>query len=91
MSLILALPSNACKEFLGKKIGDRVVDNWGADVSCTSLCGGSFIRRHERIKSCFSSLATYYGMDYICEPQSSQLTSHKGPSIRSRLTRSGKA
>ena len=26
MSLILALPSNSCKEFLGQKIGDRVVD-----------------------------------------------------------------
>ena len=70
MSLILALPSNACREFLGQKIGDRVVDKWGAEVSCATLPGGSFIRRHDRIKSCVSSLATYCGMDFICEPQS---------------------
>ena len=70
MSLILALPSNSCKEFLGQKIGDRVVDNWGAEVSYATVPGGSFIRRHDRIKSCISSLTTYCGMDFICEPQS---------------------
>ena len=41
MSLILALPSNACREFLGKKIGDRIADKWGAEVSFATLPGGS--------------------------------------------------
>ena len=66
----LALPSNSCKEFMGQKIGDRVVDKWGAEVSCAKFPEGSFIRRHDRIKLCISSLATYCGMDFICEPQS---------------------
>ena len=70
MSLILALPSNSCKEFLGQKIGDRVVDKWGAEVSCATVPRGSFIRRQDRIKSCISLLATYCGIDFICEPQS---------------------
>ena len=67
MSLILALPSNSCKEFLGQKIGDRVVDKWGAELLCAKVPGGSFIRRHNRIKSCISSLTTYCGMDFINE------------------------
>ena len=75
MCLILALPSNACKPFLGQKIGDRVVDKWGADVSCAILPGGSFIRRHDKVKSCLSSLATYCGLEYVCEPQST-FTAH---------------
>ena len=91
MSLILALPSNSCKEFLGQKIGDRVVDKWGAELLCAKVPGGSFIRRHDRIKLCISLLATYCGMDFICEPQSI-FTAHiqQCHSIRSRPTRSGR-
>ena len=75
MCLILALPSNVCKPLLGQRIGDRMVDKWGAEVSCAILPGGSFIRRHDKIKSCISSLATYCGLEYVCEPQS-QFTAH---------------
>ena len=75
MCLSLALPSNACKPLLGQKIGDRIVDRWGAEVSCAVLPGGSFIRRHDKIKSCVSSLATYCGLEYVCEPQST-FTAH---------------
>ena len=70
MCLILALSSITCKGFMGQKIEDRVVDKWGAEVTCTTLLGGGFIRRHDKIKSSRSSLTTFCGPDYICKPQS---------------------
>ena len=55
---------------MGQKIGDRGVDKWGAEDTCTTLPGGGFIRHHDRIKSSISSLTTFCGIDYICEPKS---------------------
>ena len=64
-----------CREVLGRKIGNRVVDKWGTEVLCAILPGGGFIRRHDSIKGCISSLATYCGLEFTCEP-SSIFTAH---------------
>ena len=69
MCLTLALPSIVCKDLRGQKIGGRTVDKWGAEVVCAVLPGGSWTRRHDKVKSCLSSLATYCGLEYLCEPQ----------------------
>ena len=70
--LVLSIPPNCCKDprHLGQPIGDRHVDLWGADVLCARLPGGSWTRRHDRIKACLSSLAVYCGVTFVCEPYS---------------------
>ena len=57
--LLLGLPSNSCRDerHLGQPIGDRYVELFGCEVLCATLPGGSWTKRHDRIKSCISSLA----------------------------------
>ena len=72
LCLLLSLPSNACKSSrnLGQPIGNRFVDIYGCEVLCATLPGGSWTRRHDRVKACLSSLAVYCGLGFVCEPYS---------------------
>ena len=72
LCLLLSLPSNSCRDLrnLGKPIGDRFVDLYGCQVLCATLPGGSWTRRHDRVKSRLSSLAVYCGQGFVCEPYS---------------------
>ena len=72
LCLILSLPSNACisTRNLGQPIGNRFVDLYGCEVLCATLPGGSWTRRHDRVKVCLSSLAVYCGLGFVCEPYS---------------------
>ena len=68
MCLLLALTSIQCKELLGLPVGDRQVDLFGSEVLCANLPGGSWMRRHDCIKGCISSLCVYAGANFVCEP-----------------------
>ena len=70
LCLVLGLPSNTCSDNrnLGQPIGDRYVDLYGAEVLCATLPGGSWTRRHDRVKAAFSSMALYCGVNFVCEP-----------------------
>ena len=70
LCLLLSLPSNACTRSFGQPIGQRFVDLYGREVLCATLPGGSWTRRHDRVKSCLSSLAVYRGLGFVCEPYS---------------------
>ena len=72
LCLLLGLPSNSCRDLrhLGKPIGTRYVDLHGCEVLCATLPGGSWTRRHDRIKACLSALAVYCGLGFVCEPHS---------------------
>ena len=72
MCLLLGLPSTSCcdERRLGQPIGNRFVDMYGCEVLCANLPGGSWTKRHDRIKSCLSSLALYCGVSFVCEPYS---------------------
>ena len=72
LCLLLSLPSNACTSArnLGQPIGNRYVDIYGCEVLCATLPGGSWTRRHDRVKACLSSLAVYCGLGFVCEPYS---------------------
>ena len=68
--LLLGLPSNSCRDLrnLGQPIGNRFVDLYGCEVLCATLPGGSWTRRHDRVKSAISSLAVFCGISFVCEP-----------------------
>ena len=70
LCLLLCLPPNCCRNprLLGQRIGDRFVDTWGEEVSCANLPGGSWTRRHDRVKGALSSLAVYSNLSFECEP-----------------------
>ena len=72
LCLLMSLPSNSCRDLrnLGKPIGDRFVDLYGCQVLCATLPGGSWTRRHDRVKARLSSLAVYRGQGFVCEPYS---------------------
>ena len=47
MAMVLCIPSPACKERVGEKIGSGRVDLWGDSVKCQHLPGGSWTIRHD--------------------------------------------
>ena len=77
LCLILSVPPNCSRDprHLGRPIGNRYVDLWGSDVLCVNVAGGGWTRRHDRVKSCISSLGVYCGVAFVCEPYS-LFTSH---------------
>ena len=50
LAMVLALPSPACMDRVGQKIGAGRVDTWGDVVKCETLTGGSWTVRHDRTK-----------------------------------------
>lgn len=72
LCLILNVPPNCCRDprHLGQPIGNRHVDVWGSNVLCVNVAGGGWTRRHDRVKSCISSLGVYCGVAFVCEPYS---------------------
>ena len=55
----LCLPSPACKERIGMKIGKSVVDAYGDSVMSSVLPGDHWRTRHDQIKMVISSLCTW--------------------------------
>ena len=66
---ILCLPSPACIDRIGEKIGKSRVDMYG-DRLCTETClsGGHQTRRHDQIKLELNNICIWAGLEAECEP-----------------------
>ncbi len=57
MCSYLCVPSPACQEFVGQKIGRETVDIWGDKVQSATLTGDLFRVKHDTVKMKIYSLA----------------------------------
>ena len=67
LAMVLAMPSPACQDREGQKIGGGRVDKWGDAVKCEKLPGGSWTIRHDRTKAEFSRMLSWSGITATCE------------------------
>lgn len=68
LAMVLALPSPACKDRVGQKIGGGRVDLYGDAVKCeTTLVGGSWVIRHDRTKGEIMRMLGWSGIVASCE------------------------
>ena len=65
--MVLCIPSPACKERVGEKIGSGRVDLWGDSVKCQPLPGGSWTIRHDRTKAELMRMLGWSGIVATCE------------------------
>ena len=64
---LLCLPSPACREKLGEKVGRKRVDLYGDNVVGQKLCGDGWRRRHDEVKEKILSLLKWAGVGVQCE------------------------
>ena len=67
MSLILCMPSPACKDRVGVKVGKRTVDCFGDNILAEALPGDHWRTRHDRMKMAINSLCTWARLPATCE------------------------
>ena len=64
---LLCLPSPACVDRVGEKVGRKEVDRYGNNVMNEPLPGNHWRQRHDRIKNQLATLADWCGMPATCE------------------------
>ena len=64
---MLCLPSPACRDRVGEKIGTRRVDEFGDALRCVTLAGDGWRTRHERHKVEIMMLLGWTGEVASCE------------------------
>ena len=67
MSLILCMPSPACKYRVGAKVGKRTVDPFGDSILAEALPGDHWRTRHDKMKMAINSLCTWARLPVTCE------------------------
>ena len=67
LAMVLCLPSPACRDRVGEKIGSGRVDQWGDVVKCQTLSGGSWTIRHDRTKAELMRMLGWSGIVASCE------------------------
>ena len=68
LAMVLALPSPACQDRLGQKIGKGRVGLWGDTVKCdNTLTGGGWTIRHDRTKGEIMRMLSWSGIVATCE------------------------
>ena len=67
MSLILCMPSPACKNRVGCTVGKKAVDIFGDNIMAASLPGDHWRTRHDKIKMAINSLCTWARLPTTCE------------------------
>ena len=67
LALVMCMPSPACKERVGARIGRSVVDLYGDKIQATVLPGDHWRTRHDRIKMAINSLCTWARMSATVE------------------------
>ena len=68
LAMVLALPSPACRDRVGQRIGGGRVDVWGDVVKCdNSLIGGGWTIRHDRTKGEIMRMLSWSGIVATCE------------------------
>ena len=67
LTMVLCLPSPACVDRVGEKLGDRRVDKFGDALRCQALAGDGWRIRHDRLKVELRSMMDWVGMVATCE------------------------
>ena len=67
LAMVLCLPSPACKDRVGERIGRGRVDLWGDRVKCEPLPGNSWVHRHDRTKAEIMRMLGWSGIVATCE------------------------
>ena len=65
--MVVCVPSPACRDRLGERIGEGRVDLWGDTVKCQALPGGSWTIRHDRTKAEIMRMLGWSGIVASCE------------------------
>ena len=65
--MVLCLPSPACRDRVGEKVGASRVDQFGDNVLCEKLPGDGWRVRHDRIKTELMSMMSWSGLVATCE------------------------
>ena len=68
LATLLALPSRACMDRLGEKVGHSRVDRFGERIILEQLPGGHWTRRHDAMEQEVASLCAWAGLPAECEP-----------------------
>ena len=61
------MPTPACKDRIGEKVGARRVDLFGDEVVNEVLTRDSWRGRHDKVKSEYNRLLNYCGVPASCE------------------------
>ena len=67
VAMVECVPSPACRDRLGERIGEGRVDLWGDTVKCQALPGGSWTIRHDRTKAEIMRMLGWSGIVASCE------------------------
>ena len=65
--MVLCLPSPACRDLVGERVGTGKVDLFGDSVLCQNLPGDGWRIRHDRIKQEIMSMMGWSGVVATCE------------------------
>ena len=65
--MVLCLPSPACRDRVGERIGGRRVDMFGDALRCKALAGDGWRTRHDRHKTEIMRMLGWSGMVATCE------------------------
>ena len=67
MAMLLCIPSPACRDMVGERVGTGKVDLFGDTVLCQNLPGDGWRIRHDRIKQEIMCMMGWSGMTATCE------------------------
>ena len=67
LCMVLCLPSPACRDRVGERIGGRRVDMFGDALRCKALAGDGWRIRHDRHKMEFMRMLGWCGVVATCE------------------------
>ena len=59
LALVLCIPSPACKDRVGEKVGKSVVDVFGDSIMSAHLPGDDWRTRHDKVKMAINSLCSW--------------------------------
>ena len=65
--MVLCLPSPACRDRVGERVGGSKVDMFGDKVLCEKLPGDGWRTRHDRIKAELMNMMRWSGIVATCE------------------------
>jgi hypothetical protein len=67
LAMVLCIPSPACRDMVGERVGNGKVDLFGDSVLCQNLPGDGWRIRHDRIKQEIMSMLGWSGVVATCE------------------------
>ena len=67
LAMVLCIPSPACRDMVGERVGNGKVDLFGDSVLCQNLPGDGWRIRHDRIKQEIMSMLGWSGVVATCK------------------------